>query len=438
MRIKILIALILVLLPEVTQAGWRRLFKYRENRNTPMYCISCADSLNCIVQGVPLLGDSFILSSADGGATWRTLFADSAKTIYNDWGMPIGKEPPMFYPLMRLDFVTPNLIIGGHQGGEVTISRDGGKTFTVDTLLPPDDIVHIDFKDSLNGFVMNNFNIARTTNSGVTWDTITKSIKNELRFFEKACIIEDNIYVCGLRYEGTSTYSAFYKSTDGGGSWTWKKNLLSNPTFHPYDIFFIDQSEGWIVGFSDFQVAEKSGRSVILHTTDAGENWETQLDTMSSNNNAGLNGIQFVNKSEGIAYSIQRSIWRTTNGGAVWEADTSFVGFSKDGISDLELPTNNTKRILLTVYNLGEIFLYDENLSASDPKAINMEISPNPVKDFISIPSLPSDRIEIYSQLGVKVLEATTDEERIDISRLPAGVYFIRGGGRVGKFVKIN
>lgn len=29
-------------------------------------------------------------------------------------------------------------------------------------------------------------------------------------------------------------------------------------------------------------------------------------------------------------------------------------------------------------------------------------------------------------------------EERIDVSRLPAGVYFIRSGGGAGKFVKIN
>lgn len=29
-------------------------------------------------------------------------------------------------------------------------------------------------------------------------------------------------------------------------------------------------------------------------------------------------------------------------------------------------------------------------------------------------------------------------EERIDVSLFPAGVYFIKSGGRAGKFVKIN
>ncbi|MGE5480319.1 MAG: T9SS type A sorting domain-containing protein [Chloroflexota bacterium] len=79
-------------------------------------------------------------------------------------------------------------------------------------------------------------------------------------------------------------------------------------------------------------------------------------------------------------------------------------------------------------------------LSAPDEKKARqtLTIAPNPASDFISLTGFaPGDRIEIYSQLGVKVLEATTDEERIDVSRLPAGVYFIRGGGRIGKFIKI-
>ena len=62
---------------------------------------------------------------------------------------------------------------------------------------------------------------------------------------------------------------------------------------------------------------------------------------------------------------------------------------------------------------------------------------PNPVSDFIEIcTSNVLEKIEIYSILGLKVLE-TEWKERINVSCLPASVYFIRIGDRFEKFVKI-
>ena len=64
---------------------------------------------------------------------------------------------------------------------------------------------------------------------------------------------------------------------------------------------------------------------------------------------------------------------------------------------------------------------------------------PNPTSDFleISLPSeLPQGKIEIFSIEGIKIFEIEA-VKRIDVSSLAVGVYFVKVGGCVGRFVKI-
>ncbi len=78
---------------------------------------------------------------------------------------------------------------------------------------------------------------------------------------------------------------------------------------------------------------------------------------------------------------------------------------------------------------------------------LNIIISSNPTADFIEISvgaihELPLQSIQIFSALGVKCREQAclfpTDRKyKIDVSGLPSGIYFVRVGDKVGKFVKI-
>jgi hypothetical protein len=91
----------------------------------------------------------------------------------------------------------------------------------------------------------------------------------------------------------------------------------------------------------------------------------------------------------------------------------------------------------------------------------NYIIYPNPTSDFITISlgsfgacsnennnvASPNASIEIYDVMGILVTQTPTsvfnsqtkvlDLPRIDISHLPAGVYFVKAGNRFEKFVKI-
>ena len=63
------------------------------------------------------------------------------------------------------------------------------------------------------------------------------------------------------------------------------------------------------------------------------------------------------------------------------------------------------------------------------------DIYPNPAKDCIFITGRTgNDVVTIYNAIGRKVLES--GEDRLNISSLDRGIYFVKTAGRVTKIVK--
>jgi hypothetical protein len=75
----------------------------------------------------------------------------------------------------------------------------------------------------------------------------------------------------------------------------------------------------------------------------------------------------------------------------------------------------------------------------------NVKIFPNPTSDYITIQIQQSDgyNVQIFNTLGIEiknlipVLYTNNEGERIDVSSLPAGVYYIKIGDNVAKFLKM-
>jgi mannan endo-1,4-beta-mannosidase len=76
------------------------------------------------------------------------------------------------------------------------------------------------------------------------------------------------------------------------------------------------------------------------------------------------------------------------------------------------------------------------NESTSD--LISSEIYPNPISDILNIPPTAalSASIQIFSIEGVKVLESAYNE-KVDISSFSPGIYFLKSGVKLYKFVKM-
>ncbi len=108
---------------------------------------------------------------------------------------------------------------------------------------------------------------------------------------------------------------------------------------------------------------------------------------------------------------------------------------------------------------LAEIELVPTSVETNYTSESNFTIHPNPASDYIEIsfgshrdskggcPLVSNGEIEIYDVLGAVVWKSTSvasqtthrvvSTQRIDISHLPKGMYFVRVGDRVEKFVKL-
>jgi hypothetical protein len=97
-----------------------------------------------------------------------------------------------------------------------------------------------------------------------------------------------------------------------------------------------------------------------------------------------------------------------------------------------------------------DAFIYKYEIETSVEDNVNQQIDspifPNPASDLIEITYPPLERgsggvnIKIYNIFGQTVLSVGTIHElplRIDVSTLLPGMYFVRIGDRVSKFVKL-
>jgi len=215
------------------------------------------------------------------------------------------------------------------------------------------------FPDDKNGWLTLGYGFAQTTNGGETWE-ILNPISN---FINNGIFFIDSLsgWVVGREYE--SGLAALYNTIDGGESWT--KMNFQLPESAITDIFFINNTYGWIVVngwnssidwfyqiyktqdggsswvlsyesllaeaafnsliFSDLNNGwaigwGNSGLSGIIHTSDAGNNWSYQSCDVKD---IELCGIDFINETSGVIVGTSCIILKTEDEGNNWIRKTS-------------------------------------------------------------------------------------------------------------------
>ena len=97
----------------------------------------------------------------------------------------------------------------------------------------------------------------------------------------------------------------------------------------------------------------------------------------------------------------------------------------------------------VNVFKEGGVIL--TSVEEADNNFTEFIIAPNPASDFIEInlnneaSLIASDKVHIFDILGLEVGQSSLIDgnNRINISHLPAGVYYIRIGNKVEKFLKM-
>jgi photosystem II stability/assembly factor-like uncharacterized protein len=306
---------------------------------------------------------------------------DSWKTFYYD---------TISYTNMFSDVCFANNKIGwviGVTPYAVWKTTDGGESFT------KQDMKCVDDYDNLVSIFCLNENICwistkwglcvKTTNGGKLWDTagsITWGVPVRSLFFQN-----ENL---GWAVDDVGNIS---KTTDGGFNWESKN---SGYILRLNKIYFKDSLNGWIVN-------EYGGG--IVKTTDGGDRWIIESTYITPS----LNSI----------FASGENVWVAGGGGAILKYTKDVISVDYDKWK--EIPQNN------------------------------IGVSPNPASDYITLNIPPLEKrglggvlqeIKIFNIYGKCVLSVETQNfaslHRIDISSLPAGVYFVGIGCYVSKFVK--
>jgi len=149
------------------------------------------------------------------------------------------------------------------------------------------------FINSNTGFVSGQYTTFKTTNSGVTWTTLS--------------IPSGNFYYDGSdTYTATGDYGSINRSTNNGSNWVNYRQSVHNGYMNKVQA--IDENIAYI----------GCNNGVILKTVNGGNNWSPMIDSAIDH----YNTIFFFNSLTGLGAGQSRfagsNIKKSTNGGLNW------------------------------------------------------------------------------------------------------------------------
>ena len=436
------ILLILLLLA----GGWAKAQQWKELHtgvDEPLFDIGCIDTNNVLACGP----NGLIVKTKDGGQTWEQKDSNTEAILYllkfadEKVGFACGDEtllkttdggeswinvetnPEMGFHYGYSTLSQPNLFLVDADTIYVTDSYNNlwksincGESFekALDLQDTTDDFYKFDlyFEDNV-GYLVGyetwflfsgpNLKVFKTMDYGKTWEIIEftecESMLSAVHFMDK-----DHIRLYGYFSTTQEEYYGVLETTDGMGSYSLLMPVeleagFPDPRCLGEFMAFSSEYEGCLV-YSLTAVKEKIDlQSFALLTHDNGETWTSVPDGINWRNHLyavdGVDTVFYIAAEHGYVY--------------------------KTGIADV-------------IYPYG----VDESIS-------EISVFPNPASEMIHIEGVEAAEVRIYNAMGQLSLRQSTngnDQETIDISSLPNGIYLIqlvsKGGLATKQIVKIQ
>ncbi len=268
----------------------------------------------------------------DGGQTWVEKFNPELELVFTD-----------------IDFVdNKGWIVGfasrsSENGGNIFRTMDGGENWTRIAEAANETLWQVDFIDSLKGFVCGSKYgaawgppVLRSTDGGENWEMIRMEEHNGNGLYGLA------VFDSSLMALGDGGYLAQSSNPWGDTSNYDLEDLFTQrliDTLYEFeDIFFIDQTRGWVVGRKS--IGPQEWAQTILYSDDGGWTWKEQYSFQSMTlwrTTLRLNAIQFVNASIGwacgfvvdVGSSQTSGMLHTVDGGITWEQQATGVEYGQ-------------------------------------------------------------------------------------------------------------
>lgn len=283
--------------------------------------------------------------------------------------------------------------------------------------------------------------IVRTTDAGVTWDSI-QIVFQPLKIY----------FIPKTKIGFVISNSDLFSTTDGGLNWTKKNNTL---LFISQSMLFISDSIGFLGGRGDriYKTKDQGSTWDEINTgmsdgtnamyffnsqhgiiVDGDGNWAITYDqgltwsNYSNSNDGNQVGVYFVNNNEGYkVMSNSLDVKYSSDGGVTWKIVNNTNGNGKSGMS---FPSKCVGYVadlsgdILKYYNPNcKLVGIDNSLELNT----DIVLFPNPASNTITIESAAGN-INIYDMLGKKINSYTKENSNlnINIQTLNNGVYFLK------------
>jgi photosystem II stability/assembly factor-like uncharacterized protein len=362
-------------------------------------------------------GGGHIFYTANGGDSWMQQQTGTTEHLYS------------------IQFLDSNYGWAVGFGGTFLKTTNGGKNWVLNKL-SKDEFLKVFFLDSLNGWIAGSTGyigpyapqgkIFKTTDGGKTWKSwnfYSSFPGNGMGFSDAFFTTKDTGWVISV--------NEIYSTVDGGDNWN--KDVKSREFY--YSISFADHSTGWIAGCIPDEKEEIT--YMVKKTTDAGKTWIYKKGP----NITGHFDIHFIDLNNGWILDSGGRIFNTSDGGENWIEDESIreqriniINFSslKHGIA---------------AGKAGLIMRFDNQIDGiSGDFPVNAKetlyfLFPTQTSDIIQIKTRKNDdrnlpQISIINILG-NIILSTESRDRIDVGFLSPGVYFVRIGDELMKFIKL-
>lgn len=301
----------------------------------------------------------------------------------------------VFFPTTDIGYIINN--------GNIFKTTDTGTTWATKYQNPDFALSSLYFPTADVGYVIGVYLLTQyiprmliTKNGGNNWDSVILTIPfQQISLFASDT---DNVYVmcsCGQ----------IIHSADGGYNWV---QQFSDSSKTLWDIFFSSKDTGYAVG-ANYESGADTG--LVLKTTDGGNNWLVQ----PTGYNKIMRDCHFISADIGWIAGGNGEVLYTTNGGGTVGIQNTTTPFN----SQLKIyPNPTTGKISLQFAQAnphpGESVLWRTSFGGSTKGNQQKNNKYN---------------LEIYNTLGERIyysLNHSLNNSLIDISSQPKGIYFLK------------